>query len=287
MEKDSSRLEENKIKIPFFKDRFSFVVALLTICIAVWVTADWLFQCYEAMKNYQQAIVLIEEESYTEAMALLDAIEADDYPSMEVEGLTRLCKSHIYYTNGELSNAYVSIYNLKLEIDSNIIHLDLYSFREIVTSEYLVYAAAEKAAEEAAYEEMIRTGVPFVGMSESRIADTSLGAPSETVRHNTELINNTFYTANIYDFLDGDTVIFTARCIEGEVTQVWDKRDSVSSSSTGSSSNSSSSSGSGSSSSKKDPYNASSYKHADDFYYDHYDDFYDYEEAEKYWKAHK
>ena len=35
---------------------------------------------------------------------------------------------------------------------------------------------------------------------------------------------------------------------------------------------------------EKDPYDASDYSHADDFYYDHYDDFWDYEDAEDYWE---
>ncbi len=35
-----------------------------------------------------------------------------------------------------------------------------------------------------------------------------------------------------------------------------------------------------------DPYHASDYYHADDFYYDYYDDFWDYEDAEDYWKEH-
>lgn len=36
-----------------------------------------------------------------------------------------------------------------------------------------------------------------------------------------------------------------------------------------------------------DPYEAGSYGHPDDFYYDHYDDFWDYEEAEEYWNDHQ
>ncbi len=35
-----------------------------------------------------------------------------------------------------------------------------------------------------------------------------------------------------------------------------------------------------------DPHHADDYSHPDDFYYDHYDDFWDYEEAEDYWKKH-
>lgn len=37
---------------------------------------------------------------------------------------------------------------------------------------------------------------------------------------------------------------------------------------------------------KDDPYNASDYAHADDFYYDHWDDFVDFEEAEDYYDEH-
>ena len=36
-----------------------------------------------------------------------------------------------------------------------------------------------------------------------------------------------------------------------------------------------------------DPCDASAYSEADDFYYDHPDDFYDYEDAEEYWEAHR
>lgn len=35
-----------------------------------------------------------------------------------------------------------------------------------------------------------------------------------------------------------------------------------------------------------DPFDAASYSHPDDFYYDHYDDFWDYEDAEDYWEEH-
>ena len=44
---------------------------------------------------------------------------------------------------------------------------------------------------------------------------------------------------------------------------------------------------SSSSSEKTDPYDAKSYAHPDDFYYDYYDDFVDYEEAEDYWEEHQ
>ena len=68
---------------------------------------------------------------------------------------------------------------------------------------------------------------------------------------------------------------------------------SASSSSKPASSNTSKSSASSkyksSSSAKKsfDPYDAKSYAHPEDFYYDNYDDFWDYEDAEDYYNEHK
>ena len=45
-------------------------------------------------------------------------------------------------------------------------------------------------------------------------------------------------------------------------------------------------SGSKSKSSSSDPYDAKSYAHPEDLYYDHPDDFWDYEDAEDYWEKH-
>ena len=41
------------------------------------------------------------------------------------------------------------------------------------------------------------------------------------------------------------------------------------------------------SSASGDPFDAASYSHPDDFYYDHFNDFWDYEDAEEYWEAHQ
>ena len=119
-------------------------------------------------------------------------------------------------------------------------------------------------------EERIRTGVPFVGMPESRIGDTTIGKPSSDIGHNKEMINGKVHSANLYSWYRGGDLIFTARCIDGEVYQVWDYRDDP-----------------------IKPYQPKSgskkvyefpdyddYLDAEDLYAWYYDDFYDYEEAE-------
>lgn len=62
-------------------------------------------------------------------------------------------------------------------------------------------------------------------MSEKDIAHPSLGVPSGEVGHNAEISNGQCYTANLYAFRQGDTIIFSARCVQGQVTQIWDTRE--------------------------------------------------------------
>ena len=143
----------------------------------------------------------------------------------------------------------------------------------------------QREEEERQYLQSLAKSLPYVGMSEQYINDTALGKPSSTVRHNREMINGQSLVANLYDYTRNGYVIFTARCINGEVYQVFDHRSDPYKQSSGSSS-SSSSKKSSSSTKKSDLFHASDYAHPDDFYYDNYDDFWDYEDAEDYWEAH-
>ncbi|MCD7717220.1 MAG: hypothetical protein LUI39_12345 [Lachnospiraceae bacterium] len=265
----------------------------------------------EVKATYQEAVELAEQDSYEEAYELLEQINEEHYADMDIDGMISLCQAHMSYDEDDIESAYSGVKSLNLENVSDDILTDLDSFKEQVTADYEVYLeekaiaeseaaeqrAKEKAEREAAQEksflERLSKQVPYVGLSEEYIGKTALGAPSSTVRHNTEMVNGKAYTANLYDFKSGNTTIFTARCVQGEVIQVWDKRDKVSSgsssssSSSGSSSKSSSSSSSKSSSSgssSKDQYNASDYDDPEEFYYDHYDDFDGYEDAEVYWE---
>ena len=140
--------------------------------------------------------------------------------------------------------------------------------------------------QEKLYLQSLSKSLPYIGMSEKYIDKTALGKPSSTVRHNREMVNGQSLVANLYDYTRNGYVIYTARCVNGEVTDIFDHQDDPYKQSSGS--NSSSSSKKSSSSTKKsDPFHASDYAHPDDFYYDYYDDFWDYEDAEDYWEAHQ
>lgn len=97
---------------------------------------------------------------------------------------------------------------------------------------------------------------------------------------NYEMVSGEQVLANLYDYTKNGYVIFTARCVNGKVTDVWDHRSSPYKQSSGTSSKNDR----GKEKKSDEKYPASDYVHPDDFYYDYYDDFYDYEDAEDYWE---
>ena len=120
-------------------------------------------------------------------------------------------------------------------------------------------------------------------MSEEYIAKTSLGTPS-LIGHNRQVKNGDQLLANLYDYYNRNgEVIYSVRCVEGKITEIWDKRDNPVKPRNTNTTNKSSSS---SEKKNKDPYHASSFAHPDDFYEWYYDDFWDYEDAEDYWEKH-
>lgn len=146
-------------------------------------------------------------------------------------------------------------------------------------AEEYVYPTADdyKSTSSTVYHSDETPAVPYIGMSESRISDTELGAPSEKVRHNYAMISNERFHANLYDFYNEDGAkIFTARCADGRVIDIFDHRDepiTARAPYTGTTG-------------YEDPYNVNDYIHPEDFYYDHYDDFFDFYDAENYFDEH-
>ncbi|MCD7751523.1 MAG: hypothetical protein LUI10_07265 [Lachnospiraceae bacterium] len=252
------------------------LIIVLSIIAAVFTTRE----NRQALETYETAESLLSAGDYEGALELLTSIQAYNY--QDTSALIKLCNSLISCSNGDYKSAYESSQRLSFPNASDDLAGQLDQYIEDIENDYENYLKQLAAEEEAAYREKVTTGVPFIGMSESDIGNTSLGQPASKIRHNTEIISGERYYTNLYDFYEDGIRIFSARCIEGEVTDVWDMRNKLTSEQSTSSSSSKSSSGSNST----DPYNASNYAHPDDFYYDHYDDFIDFEEAEDYWNAH-
>lgn len=144
-----------------------------------------------------------------------------------------------------------------------------------IKKEYVAYEMEEKRkAEEEKRKKLKESGIPYVGMSEKLISETSLGKPRTTVRHNYEHQSGRVYMANLYDFPAQGRCTFTARCVNGRVTEIFDGRDKG-----GVDPKYLYSSGSKSTAS-------SEYATAEDLYEDRPDDFDSLEEAEEYFDDH-
>ena len=125
----------------------------------------------------------------------------------------------------------------------------------------------------------ICSGVPYVGLAESLLSITSLGRPTRPVDEKYLREHGDHHRAYLYQFKKDGQVIFTARCVDGEVVEVRDDRNRKPTPSYRPSYSSSSKKG-------DDPYGAKDYIHPETFYEDHYEDFYDFYDAENYFDEH-
>ncbi len=229
--------------------------------------------------TYSQAELLVQRGAYDEALDVLEGID-DTYRN--VKSLMFYSRAHLSYDLGKIPDANRNMFQCEYYMASDETMPEEYeSFRATVSAEYQQYEKERQQKEIEAYRERVRTGVPFVGMAEADIANTSLGAPSSKVGHNWEWVGGERVTANIYDFYQNGRVVFSARCLSGSVEQVWDNRYKVVLPKAYSS---------GKSSKKKenedDPLNAKDYLFPEDFYEDHFDDFFDFYDAEDYYYEH-
>ena len=250
-------------------------ITLLTIFITVIVVIS-VINRVKLSSIYKKGEELIAANKYEQAIEQLSIIKEKDFK--DTESLIALCEAYEFYESGSIASAYDRIDKITIRYDSDYISKQsVYDFKNRVQEEYKVYKHQMEIQKEQERENRITSGIPYVGMSESRIADTSLGSPSDNVRHNVAFQNGERYTANLYDFYKNGTRIFTARCVNGVITEVWDDRYTTTSSYKPNSKNNS----------KKSSPDANKFSNAEDFYDYYYDDFFDYYDAEKYYKEHK
>jgi hypothetical protein len=229
--------------------------------------------------QYSRAVEYIVAGEYTAGRELLETIKK--YYIGETEALIHLCRAH---EDLDAGNYYFAKLTIGMVHFKNISDSDAEAFarfKEHVIAEYDAENERERLRVLEEYLEQVKNGVPFVGMYETEIADTTLGAPSPKVRHNSEVENGQQYTANLYDFFEGDRKVFTARCLHGSVVKVWDKRNDFSTPLPSRPNKPSDPD------KNDDPYNASDYTNEEDFYDEHYDDFFDFDDAEDYWRTHR
>lgn len=262
------------------------IMGVVLICVAAWnYYVDW---------TYQKAEQLIAQEQYVEALEHLNRIRQKDYAKdykkdyKDTLNLIRLCDSHICYEQGEIEEAYDILGNLNflkpMRYQTEEQEKAISAYRAELEAAYEpIYKEIEKKRREEYQREQeellkrIRSDVPYVGMSEKYIDETILGKHAPKVRGNTAMVNGKRYSATIYDFVRKGKVVFSARCIQGKVTEIWDWRDDPSPGYTGSYEFLE----------EDDPYHASDYRSVERFYEANYDNFFSFEDAESYYRRHK
>lgn len=232
----------------------------------------------QAEEAYQLGKQLYAQEQYSEAM---DAFGIAKEKGIEYsDSFYEICHAFVLYETNNFSSAIYQIQSLTKKPDIP---------KELLRDAELLIQKSERAQKEyekerqRKYLENLAKSVPYIGMSEEYIAKTSLGTPS-LIGHNRQVKNGDQLLANLYDYYNRNgEVIYSVRCVEGKITEIWDKRDNPVKPRNTNTTNKSSSS---SEKKNKDPYHASSFAHPDDFYEWYYDDFWDYEDAEDYWDKH-
>ena len=264
------------------KRQYIFFVLLLSAAIA---SGIWLYTLYQkdqiAKSEYQQAVQHAEEmyflgleqfnnKDYFHAADSFN--EAKEYNIQQSDLYFQICTGYRLVQSKE--------YEYGIKALKKALEMDCPSDMRQLVEKWISYA--EKAQEryetenEKLFFENLASSLPYVGLSEEYIGMTALGKPSSTVRHNYEMISGEQYKANLYDFMQGGKVIFTARCVKGKVYQVFDHRTDPWVPSKPSASKPK----------NDDPYNAKDFWDPEDFYEWYKDDFDGFEDAEEYWEMH-
>lgn len=222
---------------------------------------------------YASALEQIENGAYQAAYAALESIGNADYK--DTEGLMLLCEAYTEYEKDNTFSAAECLERARFHYltEEQREKIDAFERQLTAINNKKTREFAEK--EHQWLEERIKNGVPFVGMSEYRIGDTTLGPPAAEIRHNSEIRHNTLCHFNLYDWFRNGYCIYSVRCLDGEVIQVWDYRSSPIPPYVPKSG----------SKKKYDTPDPDDYDDAEALYEWYYDDFYDYEDAEEYYEG--
>ncbi len=259
----------------------SFSAVMLVIVVAFAITSS------QRTRLYARAVDTVISGEYKESISILEVQLPKGYK--ESEALLSLCRAELALGNGEYENAerLLAFASFTDETPSAAkLNDTAESSRTICKNE-----AARKAAEEqAAREYTIHHSLPFVGLAESYIDQTILGPSSRVDTDGYAYLDGHRETGTLYYFKNSSNqVYFCVFCKSGLVAAVYDNRDG-NSHYPGRLINGTSSAGHNDSlssqSSDDEPYHASDYPDEEEFYENHWEDFFDFDDAEEYWRTH-
>lgn len=173
------------------------------------------------------------------------------------------------------------ILEFQARVDSEYEHMEAEERKERARQQELTRQRNQKAIEEA--RERLKDQWPYIGMPEAYISYTRLGS-SASFRD----LEKYDYPYRVYTYKDANgRETYAVTCKNHVVTDVWDKVNDRILTKNNTWKSRVSTRPASSASDSSDPYNAKDYTNEEDFYDDHYDDFFDYYQAEEYWRDHQ
>lgn len=268
------------------------VISVILVIIAIPVAVSAM-KAHKTDETYFAAARLAFDGKYEEALAAAKEFEKEDFYKnvnyKDTQALISYCEAVLNYENGRIVDAYYDIDDVSFRYLPDSMLETFESFKRTVCSEY-------SDIEQNYYNYLFSLGrfrVPYVGMPESEIGDSSLGKPSGNVRHEYEGTGDERRVANIYDFVRDGKTVFTAKCVGKRVVEVWGDGDPPETTTRGvppttrtPSTRIPSTTRKRTQTTQEDPYNVNDYSSEEDFYDDNYDDFLDYYDAEDYYREH-
>ena len=194
------------------------------------------FQDKPNRDQYNAAIALMEAGEYKAALDKFSKLSGYKYAS----SYYFYCYAHwdVERHGGDYAEGHFGLSEFNIHSKGmSPLPADYAEFKEKVDTAYREYQIKQeeerqkreeerRRQEEEAYARKLQ-GLPFVGLRESDIAKTSLGRPSPNIDYETKSENGTLKLVTFYRWESRlNVVIFSARCIDGKVTHVWDHRDS-------------------------------------------------------------
>lgn len=259
-----------------YKRRRRIFNSLLILLLSSILPAVFIAQNVNLRSEYDAAVAAFDAGEYKQARALFKKLEKPDY--RDTENYIALAESCDDYARGRINWAHNKKSDLTFRYMTEI-QADAFSeYCKEVDKAYAEWLIEQEIIAEENYQQRVREGVPFITMKESDISRTTLGKCSRYVE---ERASGSDELNHIYQFFDGNYMIFSATCRNSIVVSVKDYRKYPV--------NMGSVSHKNNKSSKKpddDPYNVNDYFTEEDFYYDWQDDFIDFEEAYDYYEEH-
>lgn len=265
------------------KKKIIFIVIAALLIISV-PTANFIIK----EVKYNSAVDYAKNGNYEQAAQIFD--ELDDY--RYCDELCDYCYARVSYNEGNYESAYMRMLGTYIYADKELSD-EISELNDILNKKHDEKLQTDIEKQEAENKQKALNGIPYVGMSESYLCSTKLGNWGDYFT-NRKIVNGEVEEYKVYCWYTKDGILLLRASIEHRVVtsvsqfnedRCWNN-DSLKAGVVPGGTKKSKSNKKQSTTKFVDKYNVNDYSNEEDFYDDHYDDFFDYYDAENYYREH-